>query len=368
MSKIKILCIGMSSNLGGIETYLYNLVKNANKEQFEIHFLEACDGEMPLKKEIEELGVIIHKIVPRNKDYKEHLRQLEEVYIHDEFDYVHYGLMSFSWFEPIVLAKKYSNAKIIIHSHSGGFSKNVSLKTKILHEIGKFKVRNINFYRVACGEQAGKWMFGGHDFEIFYNGIDIEKFSFNQEYREEIRKKYNITESSTVMGLVGKLEEVKNHDFLLDIFYEYKKRNPNAKLLLVGEGSLRTQFENRAREQNILENVIFAGKILDCYKIYSAFDVFVMPSFSEGFSIALVEAQINGLKCYTSDGVDKKSNITGNVQFLSLKQSASEWAQYIFNTNNVRDKEILSKVPDKFDDKKSYEKVYQFYIDKIAER
>lgn len=361
MNKIKILCIGMSSNLGGIETYLYNLVKNADKEQFEFHFLDACNGEIALKREIEELGVVIHKIIPRNKNYKEHLNQLKELYVNDKFDYIHYSLMSFSWFEPITLAKKYSDAKIIVHSHNGGFGKNVSLKTRILHKIGKFKVRNINFYRVACGEQAGRWMFDGHNFEIFQNGIDIEKFSFKKEYREEIRKRYNIKETTTVIGLIGKLEEQKNHNFLLDIFYEYRKRNVDSKLLLIGEGSLQKQLENKAKNLNFLDDIIFTGKVLDSYKFYSAFDIFVMPSLYEGLSIALVEAQVNGLKCYTSDGVDRSSNITGNVEFLSLTEGAEKWADCILDSNNTRDEEVARKIPEEFNEKKSYCKVYEYF-------
>ena len=110
-----------------------------------------------------------------------------------------------------------------------------------------------------------------------------------------------------------------------------------------------------------MHKVIFLGKKVDANKYYSAMDIYIMPSISEGLSIALCEAQVNGLKCYTSDGVDKQSNISGNVEFLSLSQSPKEWAEHILKSNNSRDENVLEKIPEEFDAKKSYKKIYKFY-------
>lgn len=360
--KIKILFQGLSTNLGGIETYLYNLCRNIDRNKFEISFMVFDYGKkVCFEDELINLGAKIYKITPRTKNYFKFKKDLKNLYKNNEFDFIHFNLMDFSCFERITLANKYSKAKIIIHSHNAGFGKNISKKTRILHQIGKFKLRKIEYLKVACGEQAGKWMFKDEAFEVFYNGIDIEKFTFNNQYREEIRDELQIDYNTILIGLVGKFEKQKNHEFLIKIFYEYIKYNDNCKLVLIGEGSLKQNIIKQVEEFNISENVIFLGKREDTYKIYSAMDFFLMPSLYEGLSIALVEAQVNGLKCYTSDSVDINSNISGNVEFLPLQKSAKYWAEYIFKNKIDRDINILKKIPEKFDSKKSYEKVFKFY-------
>lgn len=362
MKKIKILTIGMSSNLGGIETYLYNLYKNADKNKFEFSFLTFEYGEkICFEDELIKDGVKFYKITPRTTNYFRFLKELKEIYQKNHFDYIHFNLMDFSCFERITYAKKYSQAKIIIHSHNGGFGKNVSLKTRLLHKLGKIKIRNIPYMKVACGQAAGTFMFGEELFTIFNNGIDIDKFKYNQKNRQEIRKELNIKEDTTVIGLVAKLEHQKNIPYLIDIFYKYQLDNPNSKLVLVGEGSLKNIIEEQINNYQLNDKVLLLGKRLDTNKIYSAFDLFIMPSLYEGLSISLIEAQVNGLKCYTSNNVDKNSNITGNVEFLSLEQPPEDWAKYILNKDNSRDDKVLDKIPDEFNAKKSYEKVYKFY-------
>jgi glycosyltransferase involved in cell wall biosynthesis len=364
MKKIKILLIGMSSNLGGIETYLYNLVKNADLNLFQFDFLYSEFDTMAMENDLKKIGCNIYKITPRFINYQKHIKELKKIY-KNNYDYIHYSVMSFSWFEPIVIANKYSNAKIIIHSHNGGFGKNASFKTRLLHKIGKLKIKKVPYLRVACGQKAGKFMFNGNSFTIFNNGIDIDKFKFNKDNRIEIRKELNISDNTTIVGIVAKLEKQKNPLFLVDIFNEYQKLNGNSKLLLIGEGSLEDKMLDKIKKYNIEEKVLFLGKKINVNKYLSSFDIFIMPSLFEGLSISLIEAQVNGLKCYTSSRVDKNSNITGNVEFLSLNKCAGYWANYIFNSNNDRDMNVLDKIPDKFNSKKSYEKVYQFYMDNL---
>lgn len=363
MKKIKILLLGMSSNLGGIETYLYNLVKQSDKTKFQFDFLFDNKNTMAFEKELKELGCYIYKITPRYINRNKHIKEIKEIFKHN-YDYIHYSVMSYSWFEPIILAS-HTNSKIIIHSHNAGFGRNVSLKTKILHEIGRFKIRNIKYLKVACGREAGKFMFKSDNFTIFNNGIDLNKFKFEQKYRETIRKQVNINDTTTIIGIVAKLEKQKNILFLIDIFNEYQKMNNNSKLLIVGEGSLKAKIEKKINKKKIKDKVIFLGKREDTNKIYSAFDIYIMPSLYEGLSIALIEAQSNGLKCYTSDRVDKDSNITGNVAFLSLEENAKFWAKYIFDANNTRDEDSIKKIENKYDSKICYDNVYKYYMKNV---
>lgn len=359
--EINILQIGMSDNQGGIETYIYNLYKNSNKEEFKFDFIDISENKIAFYDELEELGAKIYKVVPRTKNYLRHVKELKKIIKNNNYDVIHIHIMDYSWFEPIIIANKDSNAKLILHSHSASSPNIWGKKHWLLHKIGKRLCKKAKVNYVACGEKAGQFMFGDKQFKVFNNGIDIDKFKFDENNRKKIRNRLNIKEDTVVIGQVAKLEEQKNPLFLLEIFKKYNEYNNDSKLIIVGEGSLRNKIEAKIKKDKIEDSVILFGKRNDSYKFYSAFDIFVMPSLYEGLSIALIEAQVNGLKCYTSDGVDKNSNITGNVEFLSLEKGANFWADNFFNKNNSRDRNIINKIPEEFKSQKSYEEVYKFY-------
>ena len=360
MRKIKILFEGLSSNLGGIETFIYNLYSNMDKNKFEISFLVDKNMKIAYYDEYEKDNIKFYYTENRKKNYLKYLHDLKDIYSNNKFDYIHINIMSYSLFERITYACKYSNAQVIVHSHNGGYT-NKLYRTRFLHQIGKFMIRKCKFIKVACGEKAGKFMFGNQKFVIFNNGIDIDKFKYNLNNRKKIRKELNIADDTFVIGLVAAFLEVKNHDFIIEVFKEYLQFNNNSILLLVGEGPLKDLIKNKVKYYNIEDKVLFLGKRDDTDKLYSAMDCYVMPSFSEGLSISLCEAQVNGLKCYTTDGVDKDSNITGNVEFLSLNKNRKEWAENIYN-NNERDNNVLEKIPNDFNSNYSYKKICDYYI------
>jgi len=365
-NKISILYEGLSPNIGGIETYVYNLIKNMDRKKYIPYLLKIKGTRIAFEEEYVDMGVTILECENRRKSYFKYLQDLKDIYKKYNFNYIHINLMNYSPFERITYAKKYSNSQVILHSHNSSSDKSSWNKQSIiLDAIGRRKIKKYSLLKVACGQSAGEFMFPNEKFLIFNNGIDIGKFKFNKQNRQEIRTELKLEDNTTVIGIVAKLEVQKNPLFLIEIFKEYQKENKNSKLVLVGEGSLKEQMIEKIKEYNLEDNVILLGKRQDVYKIYSAFDIYLMPSLYEGLSISLVESQVNGLKCYTSDGVDKNSNITGNVEFLSLNNSAKDWAKKILKMNNKRDNKVLKKVPEEFNAIKSYEKVFQFYKDNL---
>lgn len=358
---IKILLIGLSKNFGGIETYIYNLVKYSDKEKFSFDILCAEKEKLALEDEMISFGCKILKVTPRKENYKKHIQELREIFEKVDYDYFHYNAMSYSWCEPILIANKYSKAQIILHTHTAGFDRKNGFKSRILHELGCFRIKKIPYLRAACGELAGKFMFKEKGFAIFNNGIELEKFKFNKEHRLEIRNELKLSDDITVIGLIARLEAEKNILFLIDVFYEIIKQKNNVKLVLVGDGSLKDAICEQIEKYNIKDKVVLMGRRKDAYKIYSAFDIFLMPSIYEGWGISLTEAQVNGLKCYASNTIDSKVDITGNVKFISLEESAKEWSNKILKGNNQRDEKVLNNISEEIDVKKSYEKVYKFY-------
>lgn len=141
-----------------------------------------------------------------------------------------------------------------------------------------------------------------------------------------------------VIGHVGRFMEQKNQTFLLDIFYEYQKWEPNSVLLLVGDGPLREELEQKVNALQITEKVIFAGVHKHPERYYQAMDCFLLPSLYEGLGIVLLEAQACGLPCVASTEVPAEVNITGGVDFLPLDETAAYWAKHILRLDREADR------------------------------
>lgn len=351
--------------MGGIERFVLNIHKYIDKSKFEISILIFKGRKVCFQDELEKKGVKFFKITNRKKNYIKYLKDLRNIYSENDFDFIHFNIMNFSCFERIFFANKYSKAKLIIHSHSAKIN-SVHRKTQILDKIGRFITKNISYEKIACGKEAGEWLFNDKQFVVLNNGMEVEKFQFREENRENIRKELNIDNSTKILGNVGKLTTQKNHKFLIDTFYEYQKLENNSKLVLVGEGYLQEKLKEQVKNLDLQEKVLFLGRRNDTERIYSAMDIFIMPSWYEGFSIAIVEAQTNGLKCYTSTNVAEESNIIGNVEFLPLDKGAKYWAEEIYKNDNLRNKNAIKEIPKEFKIEETVKVLSEFYEDRIC--
>jgi glycosyltransferase involved in cell wall biosynthesis len=109
-----------------------------------------------------------------------------------------------------------------------------------------------------------------------------------------------ISESSLVVGTVGRLSAVKNHKLLVECISTLLEKAPQLMLVIVGDGPLRSMLQELAAQLGVQSNLLLAGETDNVAKLLPAFDVFVMPSLSEGHSIALLEAAVTGLPIVAS--------------------------------------------------------------------
>ena len=117
----------------------------------------------------------------------------------------------------------------------------------------------------------------------------------------------------------------KNQRFLIDSFEVLRRNNQNVKLAIAGQGDLRESLENYIRLKNLDGSVKLLGEITDTNDFYQAMDVFTFPSLYEGFSIALLEAQANGVPAVISEGNPSEAVINDNVRRMAL-DSPEAWA------------------------------------------
>lgn len=344
MDKIKILYInGNIMKRGGIESYMMNYYRHFDHNKIKIDFVVLGFEKGVYDDEIEALGGEIYHIPKKSKNYLGYLKGLRKIFNTGQYKIVHSHLDAMSM-TVLKQAQKCNVPIRIAHSHNTQHLTNNFIKLKI-NEYARKTVKNYATHLFACSENAGRWLFGNQAVKegkvnIIKNAIDIDKFIFNEEKRKDLRKKLGISQDEFVIGHVGRFDYQKNHEFLLDVFANVLKIVKNAKLVLIGDGDLRKEIENKISILNIKNNVILLGVREDVNNLYNLFDLFVLPSHFEGLGIVAIEAQANGLPCIVSDVVPKEAKVTEKIKFLSLN-SIELWTRTIISfTNKNIDRQI----------------------------
>lgn len=287
-------------------------------------------------RELQELGVTqavllkgenvsaIFRILKTFRRYKEYIRA-------NPCDIIYLNLTNAVTMRYAKIAAEEGIKKRIVHSHASGIQPGKSyVIKKIAHNISKkFFIKYVTECW-TCSEQAALFLFdpcSKKEIESIPNAIEIEKFRFDIEKRKIMRNKLGIeNEDVKIIGNVGRLTAEKNQIFLLKVFAKVHQKNPNTKLLLIGDGPLRNMLEQYAKEIGIFESCFFYGFTEDTAPFYSAIDLFCLPSIVEGFGIVALEAQAAGCPCLLSNNVSEQIKATSDcdVKFLPLEQEVWE--------------------------------------------
>ncbi|MCI6242158.1 MAG: glycosyltransferase [Agathobacter sp.] len=323
---IRVLQVIHSMNLGGAENFIMNIYRVIDRDSIQFDFLVNTTGVFD--DEIIRMGGKIWRMHYVNEvgPFQYH-KELKKFFAeHPEYKVVHSHLDMVSGI-VVECAKKAGVATCITHSHNTNISGNIFVKFLKKHYQRKIP-RYADVY-LACSKQAGELLYPKNSAVVINNSIDVDRFRFRQEYRDEIRNKYHISETQFVIGHVGRFSRVKNHRFLVELFEKFSKKHSEAVLMVCGDGEEKEYIKQLVRERNLSEKVIFVNASTEVYKMYSAMDVFVFPSVYEGISLSMLEAQANGLSIVASDSIDVSCNLTGHVVFLNLKQDEGAWIQSI---------------------------------------
>lgn len=356
MNKKKILVFGLSDRVGGVETFYFSYYRKLDKNKYQIDFVSKY-GVVYGSEEIKQNGGKTYSIPTLKSNPIKHYSDLNKIYKEGNYDIVHANHSSISNIMHLKLAKKHKVKKIIIHSHNCGYQTNLFFR--ICHNINKIRIKYICTHFLACTKDAGKWLFGSnYPVTVLNNALDIDKFRYNQNDRDEIRKQLKIKDE-VVIGHVGRMCYQKNQEFLVRVFKEYNNLNKNSKLILIGTGKDEDMIKDLIKELDLESNVIIIHSD-ECYKYYSAFDIFAFPSRYEGLGIVGIEAQINGLPCLFSDVIPKDIKINDNTQFLSINNT-KEWIDSLNSKKLKRVNKINSRI-NKYDinkEAKKLDKIYQ---------
>lgn len=360
---IRVLQVLSILNQGGAENMIMNLYRAIDRQQIQFDFVVHRNEHGVFDDEVESLGATIyHAPKYAGTNHFQYVKWWKNFLdSHSEYKILHSHIRSYaSIYIPI--AKKHG-LKTIIHSHSTSNGKGFSAFVK---KILQYPLRYQADYLFACSEEAGEWLFGKKavkkdNFKVICNGIDCNRFRFNEENRILIRKKYGI-EDNFVVGHIGRHTLSKNPMFMLEIFSEIYKKNNNTRLLQVGQGEMTEQMKQKCRELKIEQAVIFAGVHNDVEKYYSAMDVFLFPSLWEGFGIVLIEAQANGLMVTCSDNIPQKVQISDHFMALSLEFGKEKWAEAVLQKKYInRSNSYIDVIKNNYDISKISIGLEEFY-------
>lgn len=317
----RVLFIMGNMGLGGAETHIMKVYRVINKDQYQFDFILNVPQKCYYEEEINALGGVVYRVTPKSKSIFNNFKEIKNIVQDNNYKIVFKcGEQAMSWTEMLAAKIGGAEKRIMRSTNSKGSS---SMLNNLMHFISRVPLRIFTTTKVAPSLLAGEWLFGkkgSKDLVLIKNGIDIRQYAYSNESNFSARAKLNIPMNGTVVGHVGRFNEQKNHDFLIDIFNEYHKKNENSYLLLVGDGPLKSQIQNKVKTLNLQNHVVFTGNREDVYELYSVMDMFVFPSFYEGMPNTVIEAQANGLKCFVSDTITKEANITNNIEYLSLEK------------------------------------------------
>lgn len=208
--------------------------------------------------------------------------------------------------------------RVIVHCHGAGLRKSRGGAVKSLgHAIFRRLLRRVPDERWAASRPAARFLFGTDEVQIVPNGIETVRFRFDSEKRLALRRELGAGDR-LVLGCVGRLDAQKNQRFLLTLLAAIEHRGGSALLLLIGDGEERPALERYAVELGIRGDTVFHG-VSGCVGDWMcAMDLLLIPSTSEGLSIAAIEGQASGLPVLCSTGVPEEVRLSGLVRFLPL--------------------------------------------------
>ena len=314
---------------GGITTVVKNYYKYIDKEK--IHFDVACTTEIEGNdiSVLKDMGVDVYHLPMKSREYRDYVKELKRLLHTKKYDAIHVHENETSYI-ALAIAKRCSIKNRIAHSHTS------SPSNTFYAEIRRCMGIVLNYYYatclIGCGRLSGERVFGKRNMKrrkaiILPNAIDSEKFKYNEDVRNEVRRELGIT-NQFLVGFVGRLSPEKNHIYALNIIRELRKVLPNAFLIIVGDGDEKETVSDYIDAHNMSRYVKLLGKRTDVERLYQAFDALILPSIHEAYPLVVVEAMSSGLPILLSANITDEFSFGAAVHYVELG-SDDEWIEIL---------------------------------------
>ena len=321
--KIKILNIITGGLLrDGITLSQLDYMKLINKDYFDIDIAAVHNDSELIIEEFNRYGCNVIRLPDRKKRVISYIISLNKIIKKKKYDIIHvHGSSSIMAIE--LLIAKINGVKVRI-----AHSRNTETNNYFIHKILKPIFTKSYNVALACGEDAGRWLFENQRFTVLHNGKDLEKYKFDENIRKKIREKYNLHNIKT-LATVGNCNDQKNQSFLIDVFNEIYKKDKNIHLFIIGDGKNKKYLEEKCKKLNIGDNVTFLGRIDNVNEYINAMDIMLLPSLYEGLPNVVLEWQASGVPCLVSDKITRECKVSNLVKFISIDLGVKPWVEKI---------------------------------------
>lgn len=373
MKKVKVVQFIHGLNMGGAETLVKEYALRIDKKKFDVTVLCYERLDSPYYKMIDEAGIeiiyacddlplwgkknILAKLINHFGLYfvlRKYLRKLKPDVVHS-----HLCLNKYLKF-----ARLPKNTKLFYTQHFDvlkwykSFFRDVKVTKQLIKKYSMTIIAlNPEMKNVMVKLLGDKYC---NNIVVLNNGIDVEEYQKNRN-KGEIRKSLGISFDSFVVGHVGRLSKVKNHDYIIDVFRKIRNIESDAVLLIVGSGEEKNRILYRARQYALEDAIIILSNRMDVPNLLCAMDVMVFPSFSEGVPITLIEAQVAGVRCIVSDTITKEIEISNLIEFRNIEELPSVWANEALKLK-IKAEEIVYKDLDKWNMRNIIKRLENYYI------
>ncbi len=334
---IKILLINtVPTEKNGITNVIYNYLRALNTNEITFDFVSLNQPDDFYVHEVEKKGGRLY-VLPRLNGTIGYWKSLRKLIRMNRYDAVHIHGNSHTTVLELTAAKAAGCVVRMVHAHT------TTCAHVVVHKLLTPLFNALCTHGLSCGEAAGRFMYGNKPFMVVNNGVDTDKFAFCAKKRDILREQYGF-EGRKVIGHVGYFSVVKNHRWIIEVFRSLLEKDKGYRLLLIGDGELRGEIAEKAKDYGILDNITFTGNINNVDEMLNAMDLVLMPSLFEGLPLTLIEQQANGLQCVCSDAITTEADKTGNLRFVSLDNSAEEWASEVESFLKTDDRELRSRI------------------------
>lgn len=318
---LNVLQISHDLEFGGLQQVVVNLCKSVNKAMFRLSVLSIHE-KGPLSAPLEDDGVVVDSLNINSVDYltfikiARHLRKQkwDIIHTHNTQPLLEGGLAA-------LMSSPHTPLIHTDHSHVFPVKTRYRLAERAMSWHAK-KVVAVS--KSTANDLINKIGMLPSKIQVIPNGVDVSRF---QNTPQDFRIIRPVRDREKIIGVVGRLVEGKGIQYLLHAMKILLDGNMNVRLVIVGEGEYKSELDQLACHYEISERIEFAGSRADVEKLYAIFDVFVLPSLSEGLPVVLLEAMASGCPVIASDvgGVGEliKDGVSG---MLVPPMNASELA------------------------------------------
>ena len=324
---LRVLHVMGCSDAGGISSVVLNYYRFLDRSRihFDIALTVPTAGQNA--HALEKLGAKIYFIPLKSQDMEGYRRELTRLLVEGHYDALH-DHEDETCYVGLRLARKLGIPCRIAHSHTT--SPHEGLRGELRRLSGCLLNYPSATHVIGCGRLAGERVFGKFNMRrpralVLPNAVDCRRFAFDPRIRQEVRRELG-AEDHFVIGMVGRLSEEKNPGYGIRILPEILKKIPNALLVMAGNGPEAEKLEEEVKRLHLEGSVKLLGRRSDVERLYQAFDLYLLPSFTEGFPVAAVEALASGLPALLSDTITKELSAFTAVTYLPLSRP-EEWAQ-----------------------------------------